>query len=161
MSGHTPAKLDTEICDAAGCLINWVQMFAGGFFLEKNPRVLPYTTSKEPLPSFKIATINQEDFKGYNAQFHGRLFQLPANVIPISPLRYCIPPPPPSACLSLIPAPFALLLISIGRLPCLSTVTRLKPLLHFWWGRSALKDPEQERLSPDKYYLNLRGESLS
>lgn len=67
-------------------------MFAGAFFLEKNPVVLPDTTSTELLPSFKIATINQEDFKGYNAQFHGRLFQLLANVIPISPLRYCIPP---------------------------------------------------------------------
>lgn len=91
-SGHTAAKPDTEICVAAGCLIKRVQLCAGAFFLEKNPGVLPYTVSTEALPSFKIATINQEDFKGYNAQFHGRLFQLPANVIPISPLRYCTPP---------------------------------------------------------------------
>lgn len=123
---HTHANLDTEMCVAAG-LINWAQLFAGAFFLEKNPGVLPYTTCTEPLPSFKIAAINQEDFKGYNAQFHGRLFQLPANVIPISPphlLHFF----PPSARLTLIPAPFALSLIRIGRLFCLSMITRLKRL---------------------------------
>lgn len=39
MSGraHTLANLDTEMCVAAGCLINWAQLFAGVFFPGKEP----------------------------------------------------------------------------------------------------------------------------
>lgn len=158
---HTPANLDTEICVATGCLINWAQLFAGAFFLKKNPGVLAYTTCTELLPSFKIATINQEDFKGYNAQFHGRLFQLPANVIPISSphlLHFFF---------SICPSHFD------SRTICPLAYSHWPTFLSFhdnaaqtaqsfsrWWEGSILKDLEQEVLSSDKRYLNLRGGSL-
>lgn len=75
---HTLANLDTEMCVAAGCLINWAQLFAGAFFfLGKNPGVLPYTNCTELLPSFKIAAINQEDFKGYKRAISRTTFSTP------------------------------------------------------------------------------------
>lgn len=158
---HTPANLDTEMCVAAGCLINWAQLFAGAFFLEKSPGVLPYTTCTEPLPSFKIAAINQKDFKGYNAQFHGRLFQLPANVIPISlpHLLHFFSSIRPSHFDSSTICPLAhshwptFLSLRDNAAQTAQSFSR-------WWGRSTLKDPEREVLSSDKHYLNLRGGSL-
>lgn len=118
MSGraHTLANLDTEMCVAAGCLINWAQLFAGAFFLGKNPGVLPSTTCTEPLPSFKIAAINQEDFKGYKRAISRTTFSTPGQRYSHQPAAFIAFFFSPSARLTLIPVPFALSLIRIGRL---------------------------------------------
>lgn len=124
-------------------------------------------TSTELLPSFKIATINQEVLKDATSNFMDDFFQLLQHYShqPNALLHHFFPHHPP--CFSLIPATLTkgvsqCPLTYSYRLTSLSlNVNRAQtgfpiPTLK----RNTLKDLEQEVLSYDKLYLNLRGKNL-
>lgn len=132
------------------------------FFLGKNPGVLPYTNCTEPLPSFKIAAINQEDFKGYKRAISRTTFSTPGQ-------RYSHQSAAFIAFFfsSICPSHFdssTICPLAHSHWPTFLSVrdnaAHTAQSISRWWGRSTLKDPEQEVLTSDKRYLNLRGGSL-
>lgn len=132
------------------------------FSLKRTPECFLIRLPQNRCQASKLPRSIRRILKDTTRNFTDDFFNSRPTLFPSALYVIASPPPPPSAHLTLIPAPFAPSLISIGRLRSLSAITQLKLLLHFsrWWGRSAFKDPEQEVLSPDKRYLNLRGEGL-
>lgn len=121
---HTPANLDTEMCAATGRLINLAQLFAGNFFLKSTLEYLLIRLAQNCCQALKLPQSIRRILKDTTHNFTDD-FSTPSQCYSHQPATF-IPFFPPSAPLTLIPAPFALLLIRIGRLFCLSVITRLK-----------------------------------